>query len=194
MGSMTRHVVFWLCSFVMLASAPADSLELQAILDKTTISAPSRVEFREVRYNRLLKDPLIFSGYLEYLQDGSLRKVIEVPFHEAYLVSGDTIQIERDGEVQTLSLKKSRSLRTMLGGIEAILAGETAQIEKVFHSELSGAENDWTLLLRPRSSRIAKQLNALTVVGNEESIMSIRFDLQDGERHEMEIQASQPSP
>ncbi len=194
MGSKTRHLIFLFCSFAILASASASSLELQLILDKTSISAPSRVQFREVRHNRLLKDALVFSGYLEYLQDGSLRKVIEVPFHEAYLVNGDTIRIERDGEVQTLSLKKSRSLKTMLGGIEAILAGETAQIEKVFHSELSGAADDWTLMLRPRSSRIAKKLNALTVVGNAESIRSIRFDLEDGEWHEMEIQASPPSP
>jgi hypothetical protein len=194
MSNRIQKSLLALCGLLSLPLAAASALELQAILDKTTIASPSRVEFREVRHNRLLKDDLVFSGYLEYLQNGSLRKVIETPFREAYLVNGDSIEIERDGEKQILSLKKSRSLQTMLGGIEAILAGETEQIKKVFSSELSGAEDDWSLLLRPRSKRIARQLHSLTVLGNAESITSIRFDLQDGEWHEMEIQASNPSP
>lgn len=170
------------------------ALELQAVLDQTTISAPSRVEFREVRHNKLFKEDLVINGYLEYLQNGSMRKVIEQPFREAYLIDGDTIEIDRDGAVEILSLKKSRSMRTMLGGIEAILAGEAEEIEKVFHSELDGAEDGWSLQLTPRSKRIAKQLRRLTVTGNSESIMSIRFDLKDGEWHEMEIGANTPAP
>lgn len=170
------------------------ALELQAVLDQTTISAPSRVEFREVRHNKLLKEDLVINGYLEYLPNGAMRKVIEEPFREAYLIDGDTIEIDRDGAVETLSLKKSRSMRTMLGGIEAILAGEAEEIEKVFHSELRGAESGWSLQLTPRSKRIARQLHRLTVTGNSESIMSIRFDLKDGEWHEMEIGANTPAP
>ena len=194
MGRKFDKFVLLLCGALCLSPASGHALELQAVLDQTAISAPSRVEFREVRHNKLLKDDLVIAGYLEYLQNGTLRKVVEVPFSEAYLINGDTIEIERDGELQTLSLKKSRSLQTMLGGIEAILAGETEQIQKVFHSELSGAEDNWSLQLRPRSKRIAKQLKALTVMGNAESITSIRFDLKDGEWHQMEMQTSNPSP
>lgn len=185
--------IVFVCVFALLPIA-SHALELQVVLDRTTISAPSRVAFREVRHNRLLKDDLVISGYLEYLQDGSMRKVIEEPFREAYRVDGETIEIDRNGTLETLSLKKSRSLQTMLGGIGAILAGESEKIEKTFHSELTGAEDDWTLQLRPRSRRIAKQLQVLTVTGDAESILSIRFDLKDGEWHEMEIQADHPAP
>lgn len=192
MGRKTKKVILMLCGALLLSPASGNALALQSILDRTAITAPSRVEFREVRHNKLLKDDLVISGYLEYLQNGSLRKVIEAPFSEAYLIDGDTIEIERDGELQTLSLKKSRSLQTMLGGVEAILAGEAEQIEKVFHSELSGAEDGWLLQLRPRSSRIARQLKALTVTGDANAITTIRFDLKDGEWHEMEIRPAIP--
>jgi len=170
----------------------ADELDLQTVLARTTITPPSRVDFREVRHNRLLKDDLVITGFLEYLQEGSLRKVIESPFAEAYLIQDNRIEIDRAGVTKTLSLNKSRSLRTMLGGIEAILAGQTDQLTSVFHSELSGVDDDWSLQLRPRSRRIAKQLTSLTVTGNRESITTIRFDLKDGEWHYMEIQATDP--
>lgn len=167
--------------------SPALALDLDAVLERTTITPPSRVGFREVRHNRMLKDELIITGYLEYLQKGSLRKVIEAPFEEAYLIQSDSIEIERAGVTTTLSLRKSRVLSTMLGGIEAILAGETEELMSVFDYELSGVEEDWSLQLLPRSKRIAKQLSRLTVTGDCESVTAIRFDLSGGEWHKMEL-------
>lgn len=190
-----RLFVIGVTSCLLLATSAtclADTLDLQTILDKTTITPPSRVTFREVRHNQMLKDDLVITGYLEYLQEGSLRKVIEAPFEEAYLIQKDRIEIDRDGEIQTLSLRRSRSLKTMLGGIEAILAGQTEQLTSVFHYELGGEVGAWSLQLRPRSRRIAKQLTSLTVTGNAESVTMIRFDLKDGEWHEMEIHESDP--
>jgi hypothetical protein len=174
------------CALAMFAS-PALALDLDAVLARTMITPPSRVGFREVRHNRMLKDELIITGYLEYLQKGTLRKVIEAPFEEAYLIQSDSIEIERAGVTTTLSLRKSRVLTTMLGGIEAILAGETEELMSVFDYELSGVEEDWSLELLPRSKRIAKHLSCLTVTGNLESVTAIRFDLKDGEWHKMEI-------
>lgn len=180
----------WLagCLLAML-STPAlpAALDLQAILDKTTITPPSRVGFREFRHNRMLKDELVITGYLEYLQKGSLRKVIEAPFDESYLIQADRIVINRQGVTKTLSLQKSRALSAMLGGIEAILAGQSEQLATVFEYELSGVEEDWSLHLRPRSKRIAKQLTSLTVTGDGDSVSTIRFDLKDDEWHTMEL-------
>ena len=169
-------------------SSMAQTLDLQSVLDKTTITPPSSVNFREVRHNRMLRDDLVITGYLEYLQEGSLRKVIEAPFEEAYLIRPDSIEIDREGVTKTLSLRKSRTLRTMLGGVEAILAGQTEQLKSVFEYELSGVADNWSLQLRPRSRRIAKQLTGLTVSGNDESVTAILFELKDGEWHRLEIE------
>ncbi len=177
----------------MIAPALAEPLSIESVLDRTTITPPSRVDFREVRHNRMLKDELVMTGYLEYLQTGSLRKVIEVPFEEAYLIEADRIEIDRQGVIKTLSLRKSRTLRTMLGGIEAIIAGRAEQITAVFDYELGGVENDWSLLLRPISKRIARQLTSITVSGDGKSVTAIRFDLKDGEWHMMELQKSDPT-
>ena len=176
-------------SVLCMLSGPAmsESLSIEAVLDRTTIIPPSRVGFREVRHNQMLKDNLVMTGYLEYLEAGSLRKVIETPFEEAYLIRSDRIEIDRHGVTKTLPLRKSRILRTMLSGIEAILAGETEQLASVFDYELSGVEEDWSLQLLPRSKKMVKQVTSLTVTGDLESVTAIRFDLKDGEWHNMEI-------
>ena len=184
-----RNLRVMACSVLCLLSAPtvAEDLSIETVLDRTMITPPSRVGFREVRHNQMLKDNLVMTGYLEYLEAGSLRKVVETPFEEAYLIRSDRIEIDRQGVTKTLSLRKSRSLRTMLGGIEAILAGETEQLAEAFHYELSGREDDWSLQLLPRSKRMAKQVASLTVTGDLSAVTAIRFDLNDGEWHNMEI-------
>ena len=163
------------------------AFDLESVLEGTKITPPARVRFREERHNQLLKEPLILSGYLEYLQTGQLRQVVESPFQETLLISGEKIEIVRDGETRTLSAKHSRSLRTMLEGIEAILAGQEDQLLAAFSSDLSGSTEAWYLALTPRSNRIAKQLLGLQVGGDADAVTSIRIDLPGNEWHRMEI-------
>jgi Outer membrane lipoprotein carrier protein LolA-like len=170
------------------------SLDIQTVLNSATVSPPARVGFREERHNKMLKEALILTGYLEYLEAGRLRKVVESPFQEALLIDNDRIEIERDGKTRTLSLSKSRPLQTMLGGIEAILAGQTARVERVFNYQLSGTADDWSMQLTPHSRRISKHLTGLLVTGNSAAVTSIRIDLKDGEWHLMEIVKTDPDP
>ena len=180
--------LFLIASMLLLLSGNAAALELQSVLEQTMVTPPARVNFREERFNEMFAESLVLTGFLEYREEGQLRKVIETPFEEAFLVRRDRIEIERQGETQVLPINKSRALKTMLGGIEAILAGQAERLEKVFSYELTGAEADWSLQLTPRSRRVARQLKGLTITGDDQSVVSIRFDLNGGEWHLMEIE------
>jgi len=170
-----------------LASSCVWALDLETVLVNVAVTPPARVAFREERHNSLLKEPMVVSGYLEYLEAGRLRKVIESPFEEAFLIDADQIEIERDGEIRKLPLKKIKFLKTMLGGIEAILAGETDHLVSVFRYELSGTVDSWSLRLEPISNTASRHLAALSVTGDDKSVSSIRFELRDGEWHLMEL-------
>jgi len=189
MNNSLRNIRVILLSVLYMLAGPvlSEPLSIETVLDRTTISPPSKVGFREVRHNQMLKDDLVMTGYLEYLEAGSLRKVVETPFEEAYLIRSDRIEVDRQGVTRTLSLRKSRTLRTMLGGVEAILAGEAEHLASIFDYELSGVDEDWSLRLLPRSRKMAKQMTSLTVTGDGDSITAIRFDLKDGEWHNMEL-------
>lgn len=179
--------VLAIISLCLLGADSAFALELQAILERVMVTPPARVEFRELRSNAMFAESLELTGFLEYLEDGEMRKVVETPFEEAFRVRSDRVELERHGETRVLPISKSRGLRTMLGGIEAILAGQTERLEKLFRYELTGEENAWSLQLTPRSRRVAKQLQSLTVTGDMEAVTSIRIDLAGGEQHLMEI-------
>ena len=183
-----------LLALVLLAPPAAGSPELQQVLESTVVTPPARVAFREERHNPLLKEPMVLTGYLEYLRAGTLRKVIEEPFAEAFLIEAEQVVIERDGDTRALPLRKSKSLRTILGAIEAILAGDAARLETVFDLDFAGDREAWTVRLTPISRRIGKRLQGLEVGGDLRSVTSIRIDLRDGEWHVMEILRDETQP
>lgn len=129
----------------------------------------------------------MLTGYLEYIKAGQLRKVIETPFNEAFLVTEDYIEIERDGKTQRLSMNKSKAIRAMLGGIEAVLAGQADRLASLFRYELSGTSGSWSLRLEPISQRVSAHLTAMLVKGDKNSATSIRLELKNGEWSLMEI-------
>lgn len=172
---------------MLLTTARVWSLELEAVLNSVAVTPPSRVDFREERHNPMLQDPMMLTGYLEYLGAGVLHKIIQTPFEEAVLVNHDQVTIERDGEVRRLALGRSRSLKTILGAIEAILSGDSKKLESIFDYELSGTSDDWSVRLTPISRRIAKQLSSLQIKGDDQALSSIRVDLEAGEWHVIHI-------
>lgn len=195
---ISRSPIFLLLAVLSL-TAPYSSraaavapLELRDVLSHTTVTPPARVAFHEERHNPMFETPLELTGYLEYLEVGVLRKVVLTPVEQAFLVQTDHVVIERDGQTQTLSLNKSRALKTILGAVEAILSGEAEKLESEFDYELSGTTDSWSVRLTPSSRRIARQLTSLHVIGDGESAISIRFDLSDGEWHQLNILRDEP--
>ena len=163
-------------------------------MENSAVTAPSRVNFREERHNPMLKEPIVLTGYLEYLKPGYLRKAIETPVKESFLVTDDYIEINRDGKIRRLPMSKSKPIRAMLGGIEAILAGQPDKLESMFHSDLSGTSGSWVLSLKPRSKRIASHLTGMLVKGDDKALLSIRTDMKNNEWSLMEILPNEAEP
>jgi outer membrane lipoprotein carrier protein LolA len=186
-GGSGSLAAFLLTAWSSLFAAEESPLDLNEILARTTVIPPARVAFHEERHNPMLEEPLLLTGYLEYLDAGVLRKVIETPARQSFLIEGNQVSIEREGETRKLSLNRSRALKTILGAIEAILAGKPEKLESVFDHELSGSNDAWSIRLTPVSQRMRKQLANLRVDGDGMSATSIRFELNDGEWHRMVI-------
>ena len=174
-------LVFLAASAATAAPSAEAVPDLQTLLQNTVVEPPARVNFREERHNEILREPLVLTGYLEYLRRNSLRKVVESPFEESFLIEAGQVTIEREGKSRTLPLGRSKSLRTLLTAIEAILAGDVAAILSSFDCELAGSEKSWSVLLTPTSSRIRQHIDIIQVNGNDRYVGSIRVDMQNGE-------------
>lgn len=181
LGGLSCLPVSW------LFAAAAWAADIEAVLKNVAVSPPARVEFIEQRSNPLLENPMELTGYLEYLAPGKMRKVIQSPFNESYLVDDDYVAVERDGNVRKLSTHSARSLQSMLSGLEAILSGDRGMLEKDFEYELQGCIQRWTLIMQPRSKKVSRRLSGLVVGGDGERVNSIRVNLPGDEWHSMKL-------
>ncbi|MDJ0905754.1 MAG: hypothetical protein QNI96_07025 [Woeseiaceae bacterium] len=181
----TRALLATLVTFV--ACAPAWPADLQSILAGAAVQPPAEIGFREERNNPMFKEPMVLAGRLEYLDAGVLRKVVEAPFEEDILVADDRVIVTRDGKTRKLSLNRSRALKTILGAIEAVLAGDQAQLEAAFRCDVSGSADAWSLQMTPLAKAVARRLSSIEVTGNEQAVTGIRISLPNDEWHQMQI-------
>lgn len=170
-------------------------MDLQSVLANVAVQPPATIAFEEQRHNAMLKEPLQLTGNLEYLAPGQLRKTIETPFMESVLIDGPMLELTRDGRTRRLSLKSNRMMQVMLGGIAALLAGDTASLERDFGITLEGMEQDWTLRLVPLQPRLASHLQHLEIGGDERNVNSIliRFSDEDWQLMQLLHQPADPA-
>ena len=186
--SRARRVCALLAALVaVVAASPARSADLASILASTAVQPPAAIGFSEERHNPMFKEPMVLAGRLEYLGTGVLRKVVETPFEEDILVQDNRVVVTRDGKTRKLSLNRSRALKTILGAIEAVLAGNQARLEESFQCDASGSAESWTLQMTPLAKSVAKRLSLIEVTGNDQAVTSIRISLPNDEWHLMQI-------
>jgi len=176
----------------LMAMADFETPDIVRIAQATAIDPPGSVRFREERHNPMFSEPLVLTGSLEYLGPGVIRKNIESPFQESYLIEPGQVTVVKNNREEVLPTRQGKMISAMLGGIEALLAGDHDSIEEAFEIDLSGTMASWTLDLTPRSKRLRKYINSIEIAGNEISFQTLRIDLDDEEWHLMQIIHPQP--
>ena len=175
----------WAMTSLPANAVAAEPVSLQDVLAITVVTPPSRIRFHEEKHNSMLAEPLLLTGILEYHGRGQLRKIVQTPFAESFVIDGDQIVVERDGETQVLDLNRSRSLQAFVHVIQAILAGDNARIERDFEVTVTGTADAWTVMLVPLLQRLRKRVPKLQLEGHAEALQRITIELGGGERHMM---------
>jgi hypothetical protein len=169
----------------MLSLAPAISfaaLDADGLLGKLARPAPATTPFVEVRYSKLLDQPLIVAGQLEYLEGGALVRAVKEPFQERTEIKGETVTVERVGRSpRKFSLKRAPELRSMLAGFGAVLGGGRAALEQDFNLALSGDEAHWRLSMTPKSASVVKYVRDIVIQGRGDEPRCIVVAQPDGQ-------------
>jgi hypothetical protein len=144
------------------------ALDVDGLLKKLAHPAPATTPFVEVRFSKLLDQPIVVKGQLEYHEDGALVRAVDTPFRERTEIHGETVTVERVGKSpRRFSLKRAPELRSMLGGFAAVLGGGRAALDQDFNLALNGAEDHWQLALTPKSASVGKYVRDIVIQGNE---------------------------
>jgi hypothetical protein len=155
----------------ILSLTPAISfaaLDVDGLLAKLARPAPATTPFVEVRYSKLLDQPLVVKGQLEYHEDGALVRAVNSPLRERTEIRGETVTVERVGKsTRRFSLKRAPELRSMLAGFGAVLGGSRASLEQDFNLALQGNAGHWQLAMTPKSAGVEKYVRDIVIQGHE---------------------------
>jgi hypothetical protein len=155
--------VLWLTPAICFAAPDVD-----ALLAKLARPAPATTPFVEARYSKLLDQPTVVKGQLEYHEDGTLVRAVNDPFQERTEIHGDAVTVERVGRApRRFSLKRAPEMRSMLGGFGAVLGGSRASIEQDFNLALQGDDTHWQLTMTPKSATVGKYVRDIVIQGHE---------------------------
>lgn len=175
------------------------ALDADTLLKSLAQPAPASTPFVEVRYSKLLDEPLVVKGQLEYLEGGVLVRSVTTPFQERTEIRGETVNVQREGKSpRRFSLKRAPELRSMLGGFAAVLGGGRSALEKDFNINVSGEASQWALALTPKAAQAGKYVRDIVIQGSDNEPRCIVVTQPDDQASFMLVgtaaEASLPSP
>lgn len=152
-------VIAMLLAGSAIATPPPEPAELLAALQQPP---PSRSAYYERRESPLLEGALEFEGELERPSAGVLVKRIDAPYRETARIEGEEVVVERDDRpARRFSLRRAPELRALTAGIEAVLGGDLALLQRHFTLAIEGSASAWTLRLTPLDRRLARKVEHL---------------------------------
>jgi hypothetical protein len=171
------------------------ALDVDGLLKSLARPAPATTPFVEVRYSKLLDQPLIAKGQLEYHEDGTLVRAVSDPFLERTEIRGETVSIERVGKgTRRFSLRRAPELRSLLAGFGTVLGGNRASIEQDFNLALEGETQHWRLTMTPKSPTVAKYVRDIVIQGHDNEPKCIAVTQPDTEGSVMLVGKAAATP
>ncbi len=150
------------------SASPAEGDNPDALIARLAKPAPATVAFTEVRFSRLLREPLIVSGALGYAGPTSLDRRVTSPYREQTSIRGESVKVERDGEApRSFALKHAPELRGLLSGFTALLSGDAVALRQNFTVAMAGGEDAWLLELTPIDAKARRRLQEIEVTGHQ---------------------------
>ncbi|HEV8442318.1 MAG TPA: LolA-related protein [Steroidobacteraceae bacterium] len=171
-----------LLSVLLATNTAAFSRALEDFERQLARTPPVSTGFVEYRFSHLLKKPLRSSGTLEYRADGVLTRNVTSPHEEVTEVTGDEVRITRANKpARTFSLERAPQLRVLLGSFRALLDGHLTPLTRDFDVQLTEQAPRWTLTLKPKDARLARQLARINVFGADQRPQCLEALEPDGD-------------
>lgn len=190
---MRRLLMLTLLSAATLCNASEQDVD--ALVARLAKPAPASIEFTEVRFSRLLREPLIVSGELGYSGPTSLDRRVTTPYREHTSIRGESVKVEREGEkTRSFALKHAPELRGLLTGFSAMLAGDAEALRRAFTVNVTGDDAAWTLELIPPDTKTGRRLQEIEVTGSHAEPRCFSMTTADGAQSILLLGATAKDP
>ncbi|MDD5366784.1 MAG: outer-membrane lipoprotein carrier protein LolA [Gallionellaceae bacterium] len=187
---MTRSVRLLLGALLLgfILSAQAAQLSVGQLMTALAGNRHGAASFTEKKYLAILDQPVESSGELLFIPPARLEKRTLKPKAETLVLDGDVLTIERRRQTHVLQLRDYPEVAGMIESIRATLAGDRKALERVYHLDLQGSSERWTLVLIPLDAKVGKVVARIRMVGTQDEVHTVEILQADGDRSVMSIQ------
>jgi hypothetical protein len=173
-----------LTTAILLAANPPSDLspETASLIASLGRPAPASTPYTEVHFEKMLREPFVLHGQLDYGGVDKLGKRVDSPYKETTTIADGKATIERDGRgTKTFGLDRAPDLQGLLASFSALLSGDAATMNRYYGIDETLDEKQWTLTLRPRSEALAKRLKSVVIDGADKEPRCFTMLQADGD-------------
>ncbi len=183
-------------SVVLVASLPAAAQEepwdLARLMGELAQVQTSRARYSEVKRVAMLQKPLQLSGTLFYERPGRIEKRQTLPVEEVIRVDGGWLTVEREGKTRRVALQSASLVAALVESLRATLAGDGAELERLYSVRVQGTRQRWTLALTPREVEVAGVVKNIVIAGSGSRIVRLEILEPGGDGSVMTIREESP--
>ncbi len=170
------------------AAAQEEPWDFARLMGELAQVQTSRARYSEVKRVALLQKPLQLSGTLFYARPARLEKRQTLPFEEVISVDGGWLTVEREGKTRRIALQNAPRVAALVESLRATLAGDGAELERLYSVRVQGTRRRWTLALTPRESEVAGVVKSVGISGSGSRIVRLEILEPGGDGSVMTIQ------
>ena len=157
------------------AAAQEEPWDFARLMGELAQVQTSRARYSEVKRVALLQKPLQLSGTLFYARPARLEKRQTLPFEEVISVDGGWLTVEREGKTRRIALQNAPLVAALVESLRATLAGDGAELERLYSVRVQGTRRRWTLALTPRESEVAGVVKSVGISGSGSRIVRLEI-------------------
>lgn len=163
---MKRAALAMLAAVALQAAAQEGPWDFARLMAQLAQVQASKARYSEVKRMAVLREPLHSSGTLSYARPARIEKQQILPFREVVRVEGDVLTVEREGKTRSVTLQSVLPAAALVESLRATLAGDGAELERLYAIKLEGTRQRWTLELIPRDFEVASIVKRIAIAGS----------------------------
>lgn len=172
-----KHYKLILILTLFLFSVHAHALETKAglteLLQQFSQQQQSTADFTEEKHTSFLEQPILSSGYLQFIAPDKLYKIIQQPENISQRITGNELEIKNADETHIIDLNEHPEFSVILKSIMSLLSGNHAALEKDFKIAFENKTQYWSLTLSPHDSYVSGYVESIKMEGKKDKLTKI---------------------
>jgi len=181
-----------LLAWPLSAAAQEEPWDFARLMAQLAQVQATQARYSEVRRVAVLQKPLQLSGTLLYERPALIEKRQILPFSEVIRVDGNWLTVEREGKTRRIALLNEPLVAALVESLRATLAGDGAELERLYSVRVGGTRQRWTLALIPREIEVAGVVKSIGIAGSGSRIVRLEILEPGGDGSVMTIHEKSP--